>query len=169
MKQEKFKIVDFIKIFIKSISINLDSFPKKEYEIKERIKKNSYDMLEIAYEANSTEFIELKINLINKMLAKVKLVDFLLDLAVDMELLSSKKYIKLANRLADIEKYSRGWIMQSKKSFVTYQDNANKELNVSLSNTVVIKNNENRKLRNENKQDTILLSSQAKKNLNQIL
>lgn len=52
MKQEKFKVIDYIRMFIKSMSINLDSFPKKEYEMKERIKQNSYDILEIAYEAN---------------------------------------------------------------------------------------------------------------------
>lgn len=166
MKQEKFKIVDFIRIFIKSVSVNLDSFPKKEYEIKERIKKNSYDMLELAYEANSTEFIELKINLINKMLAKIKLIDFLLDLSVDMELLPNKKYIKLANRLADIEKFSRGWIIQVKKSFPTYQDNTNKE---PETNTIVIENSKKGKLRSEHAPDTILLSKQAKKSLNQIL
>ena len=76
MKQEKFKVIDYIRLLIKSISVNLDSFPKKEYEIKKRIKKNSYDMLELAYEANNTEFVELKIHLINKLLAKIKLVDY---------------------------------------------------------------------------------------------
>lgn len=161
MKQDKFKIIDYIRIFIKSISINLDSFPKKEYEIKERIKKNSYDMLELAYEANSTEFIELKINLINKMLAKVKLVDFLLDLSVDMELLTNKKYIKLANRLADIEKFSRGWIIQAKKGFSTCINN--------IENTTIIENNQKGKLRSEKQIDIILMSEQAKNSLNQIL
>ena len=116
MKQEKFKVIDHIRIFIKAMSINLDNFPKKEYEIKERIKQNSYDILEIAYEANCSEDIKLKIELINKMLAKIKIVDYLLDLAVDMTLLPNKKYLKLANRLADIEKYSRGWMSQIKKS-----------------------------------------------------
>lgn len=166
MKQEKFKIIDSIRIFIKSISINLDGFPKKEYEIKERIKKNSYDMLELAYEANSTEFIELKINLINKLLAKIKLVDFLLDLSVDMELLPKKKYVKLANRLADIEKFSGGWIVQAKKGFSICKNNINKELE---ANTVIIENNSKGKLRSEKKADTILLSTQSKNNLNQIL
>lgn len=110
MKTEKFKVIDFIRMFIKSVSINLDNFPKKEYELKDRIKKNSYDILEIAYEANATENVELKKDLINKMLAKLKVIDFLLDYSVDMDLLNSKKYIKLADRLCDIEKYARGWM-----------------------------------------------------------
>lgn len=110
MKTEKFKIIDFIRIFIKAVSVNLDNFPKKEIELKDRIKKNSYDLLEIAYEANSTENLILKGNLINKMLAKEKVIDFLLDYSVEMELLTNKKYLKLANRLGDIEKYSMGWM-----------------------------------------------------------
>ncbi len=168
MKQEKFKVVDHIRTFIKSISLNLDNFPKKEYELKDRIKKNSYDMLEIAYEANSTEFIELKINLINKMLAKVKVVDYLLDLAVDMEFLTKKKYLKLANRLSDIEKYSRGWMEQSKKSFTTYKSI---ELVNNLDATTVFEEDNskyNSKLRSEKRPDAILLSEDAKRNINQI-
>ena len=47
MKQEKFKVVDCIRQFIKSLSFNLDSFPKKEYELKERIKEKA--SLEIIY------------------------------------------------------------------------------------------------------------------------
>ena len=66
MKEEKFKVIDHIRIFIKSLSVNLDSFPKKEYSVKDRIKQNSYDMLEIAYEANCTDDIKQKIKLINK-------------------------------------------------------------------------------------------------------
>lgn len=115
MKTEKFKIIDFIRMFIQAVSINLENFPKKEYELKERIKQNSYDMLEIAYEANSTQDVHLKINLINKILAKVKVIDFLLDYSSDRELLTKKKYLKLADRLADIEKYTCGWMEKVKK------------------------------------------------------
>lgn len=124
MKTEKFKIIEFIRMFIKAVSINLDNFPKKEFELKDRIKKNSYDMLEIAYEANSTEDIKLKENLINKILAKAKLIDFLLDYAVEMELLTNKKYLKLADRLCDIEKYSRGWMDKVRKDIKNSNETA---------------------------------------------
>ena len=85
-------------MFVKSLSFNLDSFPKKEYELKERVKKNAYDVLELAYEANTTEVMELKVNLINKILAKLRVIDFLLDMAVEMDLLPRKKYIKMGER-----------------------------------------------------------------------
>ncbi len=163
MKQEKFKVVDCIRLFIKSLSFNLDSFPKKEYELKERIKKNAYDMLEIAYEANTTEVIELKINLINKMLAKIRLIDFLLDVAVEFMLLPKKRYLKMANSLADIEKYSRGWLLHVKNGLENYTTAGLKELN----STVIIENEKlNKKLRSDKNPDTILLSEQAKKELN---
>ena len=163
MKPEKFKVVDYIREFIKSLSFNLENFPKKEYELKERIKKNSYDILEIAYEANTTEAIELKINLINKMLAKLKLIDFLLDMAVEFNLLPNKKYLKMANSLADIEKYSRGWLGHVKKGLETY---TNFELG-ELENTIIVENDKkNSKLRSDKKQDTILLSEKEKKELN---
>lgn len=168
MKTEKFKVVDFIRIFIKSLSNNLDSFPKKEYELKERIKKNAYDVLELAYEANSTEFIELKVNLINKMLAKIKLIDYLLDLAVEMTLISNKKYLKLANRLGDIEKYSRGWLLQAKESLVYYQKQLKQEDKKIETTTVMQEENKNKKLRSDKKVDKIMMSSNAIKGLNQL-
>lgn len=165
MKQEKFKVVDCIRTFIKSLSFNLDSFPKKEYELKERIKKNSYDILEIAYEANTTEVIELKINLINKMLAKIKLIDYLLDISVELSLIPNKRYLKMGNSLADIEKFSRGWLAHVKKSLELYKSN---ELD-KLNNSIVVENNKiNKKLRQDKKSDTILLSTKERKELFEI-
>ncbi len=166
MKTEKFKVVDYIRMFIKALSANLDNFPKKEYELKDRIKKNSYDILEIAYEANSSEFIELKLNLINKMLAKIKLVDYLLDLAVDMNLLSSKKYLKLSIRLGDIEKYSRGWMESIKKDMNIFFSKSSKNIEdtITKSDSGV----KNRNLRSYKENDIAILSEKSKKSLEQL-
>lgn len=169
MKTEKFKVVDYIRMFIKALSANLDNFPKKEYELKDRIKKNSYDILELAYEANSSEFIELKLNLINKMLAKIKLVDYLLDLAVDMNLLPSKKYLKLSIRLGDIEKYSRGWMDSIKKDinlFFTNNSKSIQNMKVNLKNESKEKNNKSSRIYNE--KDIFILSEKSKKSLEQL-
>ena len=166
MKTEKFKVVDYIRMFIKALSANLDNFPKKEYELKDRIKKNLYDILEIAYEANSSEFIELKLNLINKMLAKIKLVDYLLDLAVDMNLLSSKKYLKLSIRLGDIEKYSRGWMESIKKDMNIFFSKSSK----NIEDTITKSDSEvkNRNLRSYKENDIAILSEKSKKSLEQL-
>ena len=53
MKEEKFKIIQYIRELILNIDNNLDNFPKKDIELKNRIRNSSYDLLEIAYEANT--------------------------------------------------------------------------------------------------------------------
>ena len=64
MQQEKFKVIGFIRDLINNVDKNLENFPKKDIEIKNRIRNASYDLLELAYEANTTEVMELKVNLI---------------------------------------------------------------------------------------------------------
>ena len=110
MRTEKFKIIEFIRQSIIAIDKEMENFPKKDNELKSRIRSNSYDILELIYEANSSQNVELKISLIQKILAKVKVIDFLLNLSYDREIITSKKYLKLANRIDDITKYATGWL-----------------------------------------------------------
>lgn len=108
MKEEKFKILQFIREFIIRIEKELDSFPKKDIEIKQKIRNNAYDLLEIMYEANITEEVHIKNRLLEKSIAKIKLIDFLINLSYDKELIPQKKYIKLSEKLDDIVKYISG-------------------------------------------------------------
>ena len=62
MKIEKFKIIQFVRELILMIDKDMDNFPKKDIEIKNRIRKNSYDILELVYEANTAIEIEYKKN-----------------------------------------------------------------------------------------------------------
>lgn len=110
MKTEKFKIIEFIRQLIIAIDKELVNFPKKENELKNRIRSNSYDILELIYEANSSTNIEFKVSILQKILAKVKVIDFLLNLSYDREIINSKKYLKLANRIDNIVKYTTGWL-----------------------------------------------------------
>ena len=66
--------------------------------------------MELIYEANSSTNIEFKVSILQKILAKVKVIDFLLNLSYDREIINSKKYLKLANRIDDIVKYTTGWL-----------------------------------------------------------
>ena len=68
----------------------MDNIPKKDVEIKNRIRSNSYDILEIAYEANMTIDIDNKKELIFKMMAKAKIIDFLLNLSYDKKIITEK-------------------------------------------------------------------------------
>lgn len=127
MKPEKFKVIDFIRELIVVIDIRLDNFPKKELEIKNRIKSNSYDLLELAYEANSIENIEKKKELIYKMLAKVKVIDFLVNLSLDRDLIAKKHYLKLGARLDDIARYTGGWLKSLNQAESSLGKNKNDE------------------------------------------
>ena len=55
IREEKFKVIQFIRELIIYIDRNLDNFPKKDIELKNRLRNNSYDLLEIVYFANTTK------------------------------------------------------------------------------------------------------------------
>lgn len=110
MKVEKFKIIQFIRELLLMIDKEMDNFPKKDIELKNRIRMNSYDILEIACEANNVIEIEYKKKLLQKILAKIKIIDFLLNLSYDKEIITAKKYYKFGNKMDDIVKYTTGWI-----------------------------------------------------------
>ena len=107
MKEEKFKVIYFIRELVIYIDKYLDNFPKKDIEIKNRIRNISYDLLELAYKANITK--ENKIEYINDIIAKIKVLDFLLNLCYDKEIINMKRYTKFGEKLDDILKYSIGW------------------------------------------------------------
>ena len=86
MKEEKFKVINFIRELIIYIDKYLNNFPKKDIEIKNRIKNLSYDLLELAYKANISE--ENKIKYINEMIAKIKVLDFFINLCYDKEIIT---------------------------------------------------------------------------------
>ena len=71
MVEEKFKVLQFIRDLILAVEKELDNFPKKDIDIKVRIRNTLYDMLELAYEANTTQNIENKKGLIVKIISKV--------------------------------------------------------------------------------------------------
>lgn len=110
MKEEKFKVIQFIREFILRIEKELDNFPRKDIEIKNRIRDNSYSLLELAYEANLTKNPEHKILLLEKSIAKIKLIDFLINLSYERKIISNGKYVKLGMKLDDIIKYTSGWL-----------------------------------------------------------
>lgn len=110
MKEEKFKVIDFIRELIINIDKNLENFPKKDIELKNRLRNTSYDLLELSYIANSTTLIEKKKECLEKIIAKIKITDFLLNLCYDKKIINSKRYIKFSEKIDDILKYTIGWM-----------------------------------------------------------
>lgn len=115
MNKEKFKIIQYIRELIVYIDKSMDNFPKKDIELKNRIRNNTYDLLEMAYEANTVVDIKYKKNLLVKSIAKIKIIDFLLNLSYDKQIISEKKYLKFAAKLDDIAKYTNGWLKAMKE------------------------------------------------------
>ena len=107
MKEEKFKVINFIRELIIYLDKYLENFPRKDLEIKNRIRNLSYDLLELAYKANISK--ENKNNYINEIIAKIKVLDFLLNLCYEKQIINMKRYMKFGEKLDDILKYSIGW------------------------------------------------------------
>lgn len=109
MQKEKFKVINFIRELILNIDKNLDNFPKKDIEIKNRIRNASYDLLELSYEANTTSNTLLKEELLDKCISKIKVIDFLINLSYDKQIINSKRYFKFGESMDEIVKYIVGW------------------------------------------------------------
>ena len=109
MKEEKFKAINFIREIIVYLDNLLDNFPKKDLELKNRIRNNSYDLLELSYEANLNNDKMEKERLLSKSIAKVKILDFLINLCYDKQIINSKKYVRFGKSIDDITKYLVGW------------------------------------------------------------
>ena len=117
MKEEKFQVINFIRKLILEIDKELTNFPKKDIELKNRIRNNSYDLLELSYEANTTSDMENKKRILENIIAKIKILDFLLNLCYDKMIINYKKYIKLGEKIDNIIKYTIGWINSIDKMY----------------------------------------------------
>lgn len=116
MKIEKFKIANLIKEFAIIIDKNLINFPKKEIELKHKIKEANYNLLLVVYEANTTTNNEYRIKLQEKAIAMVKYLDFLINLCYDKQIINGKKYLKFGEKLDLIIRYIIAWKNATVKS-----------------------------------------------------
>ena len=113
MKQEKFKVIQFIRELLIMIDTQMDNFPKKDIELKNRIRTNSYD-------ANTEINLEIKKGLLQKIIAKIKVMDFLLNLSYDKNIITEKKYYKFGNKMDDIVKYTSRMVENFKQHSLGY-------------------------------------------------
>ena len=105
MKEEKFRVIQFTRDLILKVDLELENFPKKDIDIKIRIRNESYNLLEILYKANASKDDKYKARLLDEAIAKIKLIDFLINLSYDKKLIPNKKYLKLGYIINDIGKY----------------------------------------------------------------
>lgn len=118
MQKENFRAINLIRELILRLDNNLDNFPKKDIEIKNRIRNASFDILELSYEANTTSNKVIKNELIDKCIAKLKIIDFLINLSFDKQIINNKRYIKLGEAIDELIKYLVGWKKSINKGMV---------------------------------------------------
>ena len=110
IKEEKFKAIQFIRELIIYLDNMLENFPKKDLEISRLIKQESYEMLKLAYLANVTDDLTIRQMNLEEIIARVKMLDFFVNISYDKKIINQKKYFKVGQRLDDIIKYTTGWI-----------------------------------------------------------
>ena len=109
MKKEKFVVINCIRELIINIDKYLVNFPKKDIEIKQQISTISKEMLLLAYEANSSNNTEKRKDIQEKVIARLKYLDFLINLCYDKQIINGKRYLKFGESIDYILKYANGW------------------------------------------------------------
>ena len=86
----------------------VDNFPNTEKALRDKIKMDSYELLEYVYLANVSEDT-LRQNYQNKLICKIKMLDFYFKISLDKKYISYKKYGKVGRFLLSIIKQVYGW------------------------------------------------------------
>lgn len=92
-----------------NIDKNLVNFPKKEIELKREIKETSYKLLLVVYEGNITTDMEKRRDFQENAIAKLKYIDFLINLCYDKQIINGKKYIRFGESIDNIIRYIIAW------------------------------------------------------------
>ena len=113
MNNDKFMISKYIKEFIMSLDEYLLNYPKKYFELRNRLVNDSYELLELAYKANYTEK-EYRKPIQTNAIMKINILDFYLEQSYKKKIISEKQALKLSNKLFSINKMLYKWINDEK-------------------------------------------------------
>lgn len=109
MKNE-FLIAKNIKEFISLLDDIIDNYPRKYFELRNKLFNTSYELLEIIYVANYTTD---KKDYYNIIMSKISMLDFYLELSFKNKFISSKVCYKYSNKLLAINKMVNKWLHES--------------------------------------------------------
>ncbi|MBQ8472827.1 MAG: four helix bundle protein [Bacilli bacterium] len=110
---DKFKIARYIKDFIIILDDYLVNYPKKYFELRNRLVNDSYELLELVYLANYMDNLDRK-NIQIKSLMKINIIDFYIEESYKKRIISEKQSIKLSNNLLIINKMIYKWVQDEK-------------------------------------------------------
>lgn len=107
---EKFLIIKNMKEFIMSLDNIVINYPRCEYFIKDRLFKDSYDILELMYKANYKIDDVKKKDIQLNILSKISMLDFYFEKSYKNKYISEKQCSNKCNQLLKITKMVYGWI-----------------------------------------------------------
>ena len=102
MKNE-FLIVKNIKEFIVSLDNFLNNYPRKEYELRNRLVNTSYDLLELVYRSNY------KKDYLDRIFSLISMLDFYLELSFKKKIINEKRVMNMSNKLLIVNKMVYKW------------------------------------------------------------
>ena len=91
----------------------LINYPKRYYELRNRLVNDSYYLLELIYKANYTELKFRKPIQVEAMM-KINLLDFYIEESFKRKIISEKQSVKISNKLFTINKMLYKWMDNEK-------------------------------------------------------
>ncbi len=113
MNEDKFKIIRSLKDFIILIDTIIINYLKKEYELRNRLVYDIYQVLEYIYEANYQDIKDRK-NLQIKAIMKLNIIDFYIEYSYKKKIISEKQAYQLSSKLLNINKMIYKWMHYEK-------------------------------------------------------
>lgn len=95
---------------LRYIEKNTENFPNKYSVLKTRIIESCYNILEWIYRANVMQDMDSK----KEIVVQIQMLNFYLEEAMRKDLLTSKKFLKYAEYLVELDKMTRAWIKYEK-------------------------------------------------------
>ena len=111
---ERFIVLNETKNFVGFMNEIIVNYPKKSYVLRDKIEKTSYEVLELVYYTN---MITNRLDYQKRILAKISVLDYYLELSYAKKFISLKKMNQGSRMLENIRKLMYGWI-QSNESTV---------------------------------------------------
>ena len=96
-----------MKEFILALDEVLINYPKKEYNLKDKIQSTSYEILELIFKANNIS--SSKEETLNTILVKISMLDFYFEVSYKHKCINKKQLDKYIYKLTFITKLTYGW------------------------------------------------------------
>ena len=113
MNNERFILGKNVKEFVDMLDEYLLCYPKKYFELRNRLVMDSFDLLKLIYKANYKN-IQDRYPLQLEAIATINLIDFYIELSYKRKIFSEKQSIKLSKKLGSINNMLFKWVLDER-------------------------------------------------------